>query len=204
MSNMDNDIHNISRDRDYLEYEFKDIPQGRVLIIGGNQGDNNPAWGLIQSGWKAVICEPDPFAFSILIDNTSQYADNITVVNSAISSESSVAPFYLSIGRPAMSSMKKDWLAEQDLIPDEEKTQRSILTHALSVQQLLEHVGKDFDLVVIDAEDMDEEILDVFDWTQLENCRMVCVESPRDGFNRLADAGYKLVNSTETNHYFKN
>jgi FkbM family methyltransferase len=194
----------VNIDNNYLLEEFKDISEGRVLIIGGNQGDNNPAWGLIQSGWKAVICEPDPFAFSLLIDRTSQYADNITVVNSAISSESSVAPFYLSIGRPAMSSMKKDWLAKQNYIPDEEKNQRSILTHALSVEQLLEHVGKDFDLVVIDAEDMDEEIIHAFDWSQLENCRMVCVEQVGTGISSLGDAGYKLVKRTETNHYYKN
>ena len=194
----------VNVDNNYLLEEFKDISEGRVLIIGGNQGNNNPAWGLIQSGWKAVICEPDPFAFSKLIDNTSQYADNITVVNSAISSESAVAPFYLSIGRPAMSSMKKDWLAKQSYIPDEEKNQRSILTHALSVEQLLEHVGKDFDLVVIDAEDMDEEIIHAFDWSQLENCRIVCAEQVGSGISSLDDAGYKLVKRTETNQYFKN
>jgi len=196
--------HDHSRDTDYLEDEFKDIPQGRVLIIGGNNGDNNPAWGLVKSGWEAVICEPDPFAVSILIERHSQYADNITVVNSAISSESGVVPFYLSIGRPAMSSMKKDWLAKQNFIPDEEKNQRSILTHALSVKQLLEHVGKDFDLVVIDAEDMDEEIVHAFDWTQLENCRMVCVEQIGSATTSLWLGGYQLVKRTETNHYFKN
>jgi|TARA_B100001105_G_C22386650_1_gene442272 FkbM family methyltransferase len=192
-------------DKDFLSRQFEDIPIGRALIIGVNQGDNNPAWNLIESGWKAVVCEPDPFAISILIEKHSKYADNLTIVNSAISpTTGSLLPFYLSIGRSAMSSLQRTWLRRQKQIPIEERQQRQILTHTLSFQQLLDHVGTDFDLVVIDAEGMDAELIGSIDWTQLDNCRMVCVEQIGDSHHSFNHAGFKLVHTTPMNFYFKN
>lgn len=192
-------------DKDFLSRQFEDIPIGRALIIGVNQGDNNPAWNLIKSGWKAVVCEPDPFAISILIEKHSKYADNLTIVNSAISpTTGSLSPFYLSIARSAMSSLQRTWLRRQKQIPIEERQQRQILTHTLSFQQLLDHVGTDFDLVVIDAEGMDAELIGSIDWTQLDNCRMVCVEQIGDSHHSFNHAGFKLVHTTPMNFYFKN
>ena len=192
-------------DKDFLSRQFEDIPIGRALIIGVNQGDNNPAWNLIESGWKAVVCEPDPFAISILIEKHSKYADNLTIVNSAISpTTGSLLPFYLSIGRSAMSSLQRTWLRRQKQIPIEERQQRQILTHTLSFQQLLDYVGTDFDLVVIDAEGIDAELIGSIDWTQLDNCRMVCVEQIGDSHHSFNHAGFKLVHTTPMNFYFKN
>ena len=201
------DTRDFSRDvdKDFLSRQFEDIPIGRALIIGVNQGDNNPAWNLIESGWKAVVCEPDPFAISILIEKHSKYADNLTIVNSAISpTTGSLSPFYLSIARSAMSSLQRTWLRRQKQIPIEERQQRQILTHTLSFQQLLDHVGTDFDLVVIDAEGMDAELIGSIDWTQLDNCRMVCVEQIGDSHHSFNHAGFKLVHTTPMNFYFKN
>lgn len=202
------DTRDFSRDvdKDFLSRQFEDIPIGRALIIGVNQGDNNPAWNLIKSGWKAVVCEPDPFAISILIEKHSKYADNLTIVNSAISpTTGSLSPFYLSIARSAMSSLQRTWLRRQRQIPIEERQQqRQILTHTLSFQQLLDHVGTDFDLVVIDAEGMDAELIGSIDWTQLDNCRMVCVEQIGDSHHSFNHAGFKLVHTTPMNFYFKN
>ena len=201
------DTRDFSRDvdKDFLSKQFLDIPIGRALIIGVNQGDNNPAWNLIKSGWKAVVCEPDPFAISILIEKHSKYADNLTIVNSAISpTTGSLSPFYLSIGRSAMSSLQRTWLRRQKQIPIEERQQRQILTHTLSFQQLLDHVGTDFDLVVIDAEGMDAALVGSIDWTQLDNCRMVCVEQIGDSHHSLKSAGFKLFHTTPMNFYFKN
>ena len=203
MSIMSEDSGHITTDCQlFLENEFAEQAIGRVLIIGANQGNNNPAYHLIRSGWKAVCCEPDPYACSILIELFSKYADNITIVNSAISVAGGLAPFFLSIGRPAMSSMHEDWLAKQNVIPDEEKKQQRILTHTLSVQQLLEHVGTDFDLVVIDAEGSDEDIINAIDWSQLSNCSVLCCEGSDGAELTLKEAGFSLYHQN-VNHYFK-
>jgi FkbM family methyltransferase len=196
--------HPANIDKDFLSRQFEDIPVGRALIIGVNQGDNNPAWNLIKSGWKAVVCEPDPFAITILMSRQKKYADNLTIVNSAITpTTGSLSPFYLSIGRSAMSSLQIEWLDKQKVIPKDERQQRQILTHTLSFQQLLDYVGKDFDLVVIDAEGMDAALVGSIDWTQLDNCRMVCVEQIGDSHHSLKSAGFELFH-TPMNLYFKN
>ena len=98
--------------------------------------------------------------------------------------------------------MHEDWLAKQNVIPDEEKKQQRILTHTLSVQQLLEHVGTDFDLVVIDAEGSDEDIINAIDWSQLSNCSVLCCEGWHGAELTLREAGFSLYHRN-VNHYFK-
>ena len=193
-----------TQDNDFLLDYFKNLPAGRALAIGANQGTNNPTYELIKRGWKAVCCEPDPFAVGLLIELLKEYQANVTIVNSAITpTTGQLTPFYLSIGRSAMSSLRADWLATQDAIPNDEKQQQQILTHPVSFQDLLNYVGTDFDLVVIAVEGIDAELIKSIDWTQLSKCQLVCVEDPGDSPYKLGLAGFELYHRTVMNYYYK-
>ena len=109
----------------------------------------------------------------------------------------------MSIGRPAMSSLKPDWIEKQFDNESHEPLQYEILTHTLGVQDLINRVGTDFDLVVIDAEGMDEELINAIDWSQLSNCSLLCCEDPgMVGSSTLKEAGFDLYHQN-VNLYFK-
>lgn len=193
-------------DQAFLRREFVDVQDGRALIIGANEGNNNPSYSLIEKGWRAVCCEPNPFALSMFLTNQTKYLEQITFVNCAITPTAGrVTPFYLA-QRPAMSSIDKNWLrlqVERGVCPEDEAKQQEILTHTLSFQQLLNYVGADFNLVVIDAEGQDSYLLQSIDWNQLHKCTMVCVEDVHDGAKVLEDVGFTLHHKSKNNYFYK-
>jgi FkbM family methyltransferase len=193
-------------DQAFIRRHFVDLQNGRALVIGANEGFNNPSYSLIEKGWTAVCCEPNPFALSNFITNQAEYLEQITFVNCAITPTAGrVTPFYLA-ERNAMSSLDKDWLelqVERGVCPEDQAVQQEILTHTLSFQQLLNYVGVDFDLVVIDAEGQDSQLLGAIDWNQLHKCTMVCVEDIYDGAKWLEDVGFNLVLKSNHNYFYK-
>ena len=193
----------MDEDQLFVDGVFSDQQIGKALVIGANQGEG-PAYSLIEKGWYAVCCEPDPYALGILLNN--KYADQLTIVHSAITpTPGKLTPFYLA-ERNAMSSLDKDWLelqVERGVCPEDQAVQQEILTHTLSFQQLLNYVGVDFDLVVIDAEGQDSQLLGAIDWNQLHKCTMVCVEDIYDGAKWLEDVGFNLVLKSNHNYFYK-
>lgn len=192
----------MDEDQLFVGEAFADQQVGKALVIGANQGEG-PAYSLIEKGWYAVCCEPDPYALGILLKN--KYADQLTIVNSAITpTPGKLTPFYLA-ERTAMSSLQKEWLdlqVDRNVCPKDEAVQKEILTHTISFQELLDYVGNDFNLVVIDAEGVDSELLRSIDWNQLPQCHMVCVEDLGDGGRCLEVAGFKFVHKSEHNYYY--
>ena len=122
-------------DQAFLMREFVDLQDGRALVIGANEGNNNPSYSLIEKGWRAVCCEPNPFALSTFLTNQTKYLEQITFVNCAITpTPGKVTPFYLA-ERTAMSSIDENWLrlqVERGVCPEDEAIQQQILTHTLS------------------------------------------------------------------------
>ena len=193
-------------DQAFLMREFVDLQDGRALVIGANEGNNNPSYSLIEKGWRAVCCEPNPFALSTFLTNQTKYLEQITFVNCAITpTPGKVTPFYLA-ERTAMSSIDENWLrlqVERGVCPEDEAIQQQILTHTLSFQQLLNYVGADFNLVVIDAEGQDSKLLQSIDWNQLHKCTMVCVEDIYDGARVLENVGFNFVHKSDHNYFYK-
>tara|TARA_Y100000389_G_C17254198_1_gene409674 strand:- start:77 stop:691 length:615 start_codon:yes stop_codon:yes gene_type:complete len=193
-------------DQRFIQKYFADLPIGRALIIGANEGFNNPSYSLIEKGWRAVCCEPSPFALSRFLTNQNKYLDQITFVNCAITpTPGKLTSFYLA-ERHAMSSLHNNWLdlqVERGVCPEEKAIHQEILTHTLSFQELLDKVGVDFDLVVIDAEGVDPELLGAIDWTQLSKCRMICVEDIGSGAKWIEDAGFEFYHKSPSNYFYK-
>jgi FkbM family methyltransferase len=162
-----------------LEDTFKDF-KGKFLGIGAHIG-NDWSLPLLDQGWTGVYCEPDPFACAELIKNTEKYQSQISIVNSAVMATSGLRQFYLSLNSSFLSSMRSDWMEKLLSIKynkhwDQNPRKLSITTNAISFQELLNYVGKDFDLIVIDTEGSDAEIIASIDWKQLTNCKMICFE----------------------------
>ena len=141
---------------------------GKFLGIGANVGLD---WGfpLLDRGWSGVYCEPDPIACSQLIQNTEKYRNQVSIVNSAIMPTSGLRPFYLSLNSSFLSSMDSDWLetvlSYNNNQWDKNPKKVPILTNAISFQELINYIGIDFDLIVIDTEGFDVEIAMSVDWS---------------------------------------
>jgi len=161
-----------------LSDQFKEST-GRFLGIGANIGLD---WGfpLLEKGWTGVYCEPDPIAFSSLIQNTERFRDKVSLVNVAVSPIGGLKPFYMSINSSFLSSLDPDHLEETlsyfNYEFDKNPKKIPILTNTVSFQHLIDHVGKDFDLIVIDAEGIDVELAMSVDWAQFTKCSLISLE----------------------------
>lgn len=164
---------------DNILKEFFDSITGRFLGIGANIGLD---WGfpLLEKGWTGVYCEPDPIAFSSLIQNTEKYRNNVSLVNAAILPSDGLRPFYMSINSSFLSSLDPDWLegalAYFNYEFDKNPKKIPILVNTVSFQKLIDYLGNDFDLIVIDTEGFDVEIAASIDWRQFEKCKMISLE----------------------------
>lgn len=153
---------------------------GHFLGIGANIG-KDWSFPLLEKQWTGVFCEPDPSACSELIKNTKQYSNQVTIVNSAIMGSSGLRPFYVSLNSSFLSSMRPEWMhkllsIEYNKVWDSKPEQVSIVTNAISFQELINYTGSEFDLIVIDAEGSDAEIAASIDWSQFSKCQAVCLE----------------------------
>jgi FkbM family methyltransferase len=180
-----------------LEESFKDV-QGRFLGIGAHNG-NDWSIPLLNQGWTGVYCEPNPFSCSELVRNTEKYRNQVTIVNAAVMENTGLRPFYLSLNSSFLSSMRPDWLEKLLAIDynkhwDTNPKKVSILTNTISFQDLLDYIGKDFDLVVIDTEGSDAEIIASIDWSQLTNCKIFCFEQEFAELEPYADIIEQLYN----------
>ena len=181
---------------------------GRFLGIGANVGCDW-SWPLLQHGWQGVLVEPDPTACTMLIKNAKEFNDQLTIINCAISSQSGLSPFYLSLRSSWNSSLNLDWqnkmlstnvhnLSKQG---DDEKHVFKIITNTIKFQNLINYVGNNFDVVVIDTEGSDSDIVLSLDWQQLSQCKLLCIEhefaeiEPHlDVISHLYNAGFTFTN----------
>jgi len=153
---------------------------GRFLGIGANIG-KDWAWPLASNGWHGVYVEPDPSACSQLVKNCTPFADKIKIVNCAVSGTGGLQTFFCSLKSNYNSSLNKKWLDKfvklnhsQD--NDDAEHIRPILTNTIAFADLIDAVGTNFRVIVIDTEGTDEEIVRSTDWSQFSECELVCIE----------------------------
>lgn len=176
---------------------FKDSI-GRFLVIGACNGQDQ-SWQLLEQGWSGVYCEPDPFACVELINNVKKYKNQVLIVNSMIATATTPVDFYLCLDEPWFSSAISGWAETH---ATEAKTQH-LISSAISFNDLLNKVGKDFDYVQIDTEGMDIELISSIDWTQMNSCKMICTEAGPAVFKQLYKQGkFMITDITSTNTYY--
>jgi FkbM family methyltransferase len=162
-----------------IEKNFYDQP-GRFLGIGANIGYDY-AWPLLSRGWSGVYVEPDPNACTALIKNCRSFGDRVKIVNCAITGAGGIKTFFLSLKSSYNSSLDFGWL--HDMLKrhhskdgDDHDHVYPIMVNSLSFKDLINQVGNNFDIVVIDTEGYDTEIAMSVDWDQFTKCKLICVE----------------------------
>lgn len=173
---------------------FKDQPMGRFLGIGSGSGDDQTG-PLLEKGWSGVYCDPDPLVWPDLLKNTESRRDRVVLINAAIAPDSRFCDFHISES-VALSSLKKENVANLF---------RTVLIHSVTIDQLLGHVGDDFDYVQFDIEGLDGEVIQSIDWAQhFLNCKLIGVEGDLSIWHQLWEQGrFVISHMTEHNVYFK-
>jgi hypothetical protein len=173
---------------------FSDTRPGRFLNIGSANG-RDQTYALLIKGWSGVYCDPDPRALVGLLDQTAQYKDQVVLINSAITEHGGLCQFYLNelVG---LSTTCEHLLVDQF---------RYHVTNSLTLDQLLDFVGEDFDYVQFDIEGIDDAVVKNINWaTRLPNCKMIGIEGGLSPWEQLWDQGqYVISDVTEHNVYYK-
>lgn len=184
------------QDNDDLLVEdfFKDLDNGRFLCIGSANGVDQ-TYSLLSKGWTGVYCDPDPLVFQGLFDATASFSEKTVLVNAAIVPEPGITEFHIS-STQALSSVYRD-LAGAD--------SRKLVINPMTLDQLLDYVGEDFDYVQIDIEGVDDDVIKSIDWSKrLPRCKMIGIETGLLIWEYLWDAGnYVLTDLTEHNAYYR-
>jgi hypothetical protein len=173
---------------------FSDTRPRKFLNIGSANGlDQTHA--LLTKGWSGVYCDPDPRALVGLLDQTAQYKDRVILINSAITEHGGLCRFYLNelVG---LSTTCEHLSVGQA---------RHHVTNSLTLDQLLDFVGEDFDYVQFDIEGIDDAVVKNINWaTRLPSCKMIGIETGLAVWEQLWDQGqYVISDVTEHNVYYK-
>lgn len=174
-------MNNMLIEKEFIPNFFKDLPVGKFLEIGAENGKSDdphePVWELVKLGWEGVYCEPNPYACGRLLQNLESFS-NIIVVNGAIDVTPGLKKFYIDDAWASLSSLDKDWIKQVEITPAD-LLQKPIITNTFTIQQLTEAVGLDFNCISIDIENTHEfyeKIVDSFDWQLFTKCKMIVFE----------------------------
>jgi len=161
------------RDEEKYIIDFFKGFTGRFLDIGAWDGKTfSNTYQLALQGWGGVCVEPSPSVHAAL---DGLYAGNskIQISKVGVGLSSGFLPFYDFAG-DAIGSFDKEHVTLW-----EEKGVRKpteILARVVTIGELLEEFGYDFNFINIDAEGWSVQILDVLPFWKLSLLKMVCVE----------------------------
>ena len=181
-----------------LKSLFDESYIGKFLEIGVDTGTDH-MYCFLEQGWQGVYCEPDPISCQMLIDTTEKFNQQVTIINSAITPTSGLTDFFVCINGHGTSSLNPTWAEiNKPVVPN--PVVRKLVTNGVSVQQLFDFIGTEFDIISIDAEGSDEAIIKAIDWSTLPQCKVLIVEGGwgNDICDQLASQGrFKFVTQTE-------
>ena len=179
---------------------FKDNTSGKFLCIGANNG-LDVTNKLLKLGWHGVYCEPDPYACTELLENTKEFVSQVTIFNVAITADSNIQKFYVSIGNSFISSIKPGWAENQTIFKN--TPIRSIIINTVGFKNLLDFLDTKFDYIQIDVEGLDAEIISSIDWSLVVGCKMICTESGPTVFKQLYKQNkFMITDVTDTNSFY--
>lgn len=151
--------------------------KGRFLDIGAYDGKTFSATlALAEKGWTGVYVEPDPCIIPLLKENMRDFHSEI--VECAIGTTSGVLPFYSSRGDMVgtlSKSHKQKWSTAVDFT--------EISVPVLTLDELAQKVGTDFDFINLDVEGINWDIFQMFDWN-VWRASVVCIEYD-DKYNEI-------------------
>ncbi|NBO69866.1 MAG: hypothetical protein EBU66_04135 [Bacteroidetes bacterium] len=180
---------------------------GKFLEIGawdGRPSDEEPYWDLLTTGWYGVYCEPNPHSIPSLIQNVSPY--NADIVTAAIGTTAGIQPFNASTSHPYISSFDSKWhlnlpptLSETPYVSDK------IYAPTITIDQIFETFGYDFDTISVDIEVSLESELEIFktiDFNKLPVCKLVISETYSSELQTYMESFGFIRKSAPPNNYW--
>jgi len=160
----------------YILQFFKNLqglPQGRFLDIGAYDGKTfSNTHQLALQGWGGVCVEASPSLYQSL-HNLYDSNPKIQIVEIGIGMKRGILPFYDFYGDAIGTFDKKHALlwekkgsCEYEVIP----------VSVITVKDLLEQVGYDFDFLNLDIEGWSFQVLKLFPFNKFPKLKMICVE----------------------------
>lgn len=153
---------------------------------------------LVLQGWGGVCVEASPSLWEPL---TKLYQDNenVQVLTVGIGCRRGVFPFYDFHG-DAIGSFDKN---HADMWSSSTGTKYDIKqVPMITMLDLFDHVGCDFQFVNIDAEGISVDLLKDLPWDKLSSLEMICVEFDKDFLRckRILDSkGFQILRRTAEN-----
>lgn len=174
---------------------------GRLLDIGSHDGVNlSNSRKLLENGWSGVLVEPSPTVFDKLLENTTEMQERVSLWNTAVAVQSSVVDFTDSMG-DYISTLSQEHLNKWSA----HLNWRKFKVKTVTVAELLEAEGMQYDFITIDVEGTNWEILKALPNEVLESARMVCIEYDQwmtAMKNYLSPFGFKVIHQNGENLIF--
>jgi len=183
----------------YIMKFFKNVSTGRFLDIGAFDGQCfSTTRALALKGWGGVCVEPSPSALPAL---RKRYEDSkiVHILDTAIYETSGMVDFFDS-GGDMISSVNTDHVEKWKAKAGCKFTK--IQVPCLSVNDLFEKVGYDFNFISLDVEGTNFEIISKFPFDKLQATKMICVEFDHQQkaiTELMSPFGYVLLHRTSEN-----
>lgn len=202
-------------------YEYSNTFQGTFIEIGAYDGySHSNTYCLSKLGWKGVYIEPIP-AFAQACSQRHSFNPNITVVNSAISSDKEYLDFFVANTLTTSSEtqfkayLEIDW-AKNDI---NKFYQGKLRVPSIRLDTLLNKLKiNKIDVLVIDTEGTELDVLNSFDLNILSPKLIICeiedehkdfkefyhlIENSRQTREKIIQSGYKEIYKDEINTIFE-
>lgn len=154
-------------------------PAGRFLEIGAYDGRTESlTLPLVEAGWGGVMVEANPLAFGRLLANMPDRPDLRLVCAAAVPGPAAdlTLPFWLASGSERQDEMSTALPAWRDKPWCAGIRWREVDVGQVTIVGLLARYGRDFDLVVIDAEGLTLELLRAVPWPAMPRVRAIVAE----------------------------
>ena len=169
------------------------------MDIGAHDGQTfSNTRALVLKKWGGVCVEPSPSVFPTL---QKRYQDNpkIQTLEFAITDITGIIDFYDS-GGDLISTISKNhvklWLSKAGVVF------KTIKVNSLTILDLFELIGYDFNFVSLDVEGTNWNVFSQFPFNKLEKTKMICVEYEHyqnEILKLVKPYRYKLLHRTTEN-----
>lgn len=174
---------------------------GRLLDIGAYDGKTfSNTYQLLLNGWNGILVEPAPSVIFELIKNTQEIKHRIEIVNAAITvnKNNSLLEFNDSMGDAVSTSSKNHYDLWKNQV-----NYRKVFVNTITIQDILQIFGNNYEFVNIDVEGQNLEILKTIPFVEM-NTKVVCVEHEykydaiteimqKQGFTEYARNGENMI-----------
>ena len=187
------------RDEEGYILQFFKNTKGRFLDIGAYDGQCfSTTRALALKGWSGVCVEPSPSVFPALYKQC-QDKNNILTLDCAISDILGEIDFFDSNGDMISTTSKEHVTRWQKKAGVQFK---KIKVKSMTMIDLLNKVGFNFDFISLDVEMTNFKILQSFPMKKLTQVKMICVEydtAKLEIISMLIPYGFRVLHTTSEN-----